>query len=151
RGKVITLLGGKGGTGVTSLALHLALQLTAEKRKCLLIDQHAALGDTCLYLGTGRHEYSIYELANNADRLAEELRRGFLLKHDSGLEVLDSPQTGDITNGSSPSALEHTLAFLAENYQFVVVDCPPGLTDGTLACISQSDHVAIVMTAELPS
>jgi pilus assembly protein CpaE len=47
--------------------------------------------------------------------------------------------------------VERTLAFLGETYPFVVVDCPPGLTDTTLACISQSDQVAIVMTAELPS
>jgi pilus assembly protein CpaE len=47
--------------------------------------------------------------------------------------------------------VEHTLAFLGETYQFVVVDCPPGLSDVTLACISQSDQVVIVLTAELPS
>jgi pilus assembly protein CpaE len=152
RGKVITLVGAKGGTGVTSLALHLALQLAQEgKRKCVLVDQHPALGDASLYLGTGRHQYSFYELASNAERLDEELLRGFLLQHSSGLHLLDSPEAVDAMHGASPSAVEHTLAFLADTYQFVIVDCPPGLTDGTRACISQSDQVAIVMTAELPS
>src|SRR6266478_5346504 len=69
RGRVITLVGSKGGTGVTSLALHLALELAQGKRKCLLVDQHPALGDASLYLGTGRHQYSFYELASNADHL----------------------------------------------------------------------------------
>ena len=152
RGKVITLVGAKGGTGVTSLALHLALELSHDgKRKCLLLDQHPALGDASLYLGTARHQYSFYELASNADHLDEELLRGFLLHHNSGLHLLDSPETVDAIHGVSPSAVEHTLAFLADTYQFVVVDCPPGLTEGTRACISQSDQVAIVMTAELPS
>src|SRR5713101_2583435 len=152
RGKVITLVGAKGGTGVTSLALHLALELAHEpKRKCLLVDHHPALGDASLYLGTVRHQYSFYELANNADRLDEELLRGFLLHHNSGLHLLDSPATVDAIHGAPPAAVEHTLAFLAETYQFVIVDCPPGLTEGTLASISQSEQVAIVMTAELPS
>jgi pilus assembly protein CpaE len=152
RGKVVTLIGAKGGTGVTSLALHLALELSHEgKRKCLLVDQHPALGDASLYLGTGRHQYSFYELAGNAERLDEELLRGFLLQHNSGLHLLDSPETVDAMHGASPSAVEHTLAFLADTYQYVVVDCPPGLTEGTRACISQSEQVAIVMTAELPS
>src|ERR1700722_6714613 len=45
RGKVISLVGAKGGTGVTTLALHLALELArGGKRKCLLVDQHPALG-----------------------------------------------------------------------------------------------------------
>ena len=152
RGKVITLVGAKGGTGVTSLALHLALELAhGGKRKCLLVDQHPALGDASLYLGMGRHQYSFYELASNAERLDEELLRGFLLQHNSGLHLLDSPETVDAIHGASPSSVEHTLAFLAETYQFVVVDCSPGLTDGTRACISQSEQVAIVLTAELPS
>src|SRR5215468_2805328 len=152
RGKIITLIGAKGGTGVTSLALHLALELTGQKqRKCLLVDQHPALGDASLYLGTGRHQYSFYELANNTDRLDEELLHGFLLQHPSGLHLLDAPETVDAVHKAPPSAVERTLAFLAEAYQYVVVDCPPGLTDSTLACISQSDQVAIVMTAELPS
>jgi pilus assembly protein CpaE len=152
RGKVITLVGSKGGTGVTSLASHLALELAREgKRKCLLVDQHAALGDVSLYLGTGRHQYSFYELASNADHLDEELLRGYLLHHNSGLDLLDSPETVDAIHGASPATVEHTLAFLADTYHFVIVDCPPGLTDGTRACISQSEQVAIVMTAELPS
>ncbi len=152
RGKVITLVGAKGGTGVTSLALHLALDLAHEgKRKCLLVDQHPALGDASLYLGTGRHQYSFYELANNSDRLDEELLQGFLLRHNSGLHLLDSPEIVDAIHGALPSAVEHTLAFLADIYQFVVVDCPPGLAEATLASITQSEQIAIVMTAELPS
>jgi pilus assembly protein CpaE len=132
--------------------LHLALELAADgKRKCMLVDQHPALGDVSLYLGTGRHHYSFYELASNTDRLDQELLQGFLLRHNSGLHLLDSPEAVDAVHGAPPSAVEHTLAFLAEAYQFVMVDCPPGLTDGTLAAIAQSDKVAIVMTAELPS
>jgi pilus assembly protein CpaE len=152
RGKVITLVGAKGGTGVTSLAVHLALELADEGRnKCLLVDQHPALGDASLYLGTGRHKYSFYELAGNRDRVDEDLLKGFLLHHDSGLQLLDSPETVDAIYGAPRSAVEHTLAFLAETYQYLVVDCPPGLTEGTRACIAASDQVAIVMTAELPS
>src|SRR5438552_18327699 len=114
RGKIITLLGSKGGTGVTSLALHLALELAADRqRNCILVDQHPALGDVSLYLGTGRHQYSFYELASNTDRLDQELLEGFLLHHDSGLHILDSPEAVDAMHGvAPPSAVEYTLAFL---------------------------------------
>src|SRR6202043_1482626 len=96
RGKVISLVGAKGGTGVTTLALHLALELApGGEGKSLLVDQHPALGDASLYLGTGNHQYSFYELANSADRLDEELLRGFLQHHNSGLDLLDSPGTID--------------------------------------------------------
>jgi pilus assembly protein CpaE len=67
------------------------------------------------------------------------------------LHLLDSSDAVDAIYGAPPSAVEHTLAFLADTYQFVVVDCPPSLTETTRACIAMSEQVAIVMTADLPS
>jgi len=152
KGRVITLMGAKGGTGVTSLAMHLALTLVQKnKQKCLLVDQHPALGDVSLYLGLSRHQYSFYELVHNMDRLDADLLQGFLLQHASGLSVLDSPEMIHAFPGASPDAIEHTLAFLADNYQFVVIDCPPGLTEDTCAAVRQSDRVAIIITPELPA
>jgi pilus assembly protein CpaE len=152
KGRVITLMGAKGGTGVTSLAIHLALTLLQKnQQKCLLVDEHPALGDVSLYLGLTRNRYSFYELVYNVDRLDADLLQGFLLHHGSGLSVLDSPEVIHAFPGASPEAIEHTLAFLAENYQFVILDCPPGLSEDTCAAIRQSDRVAILITPELPA
>jgi pilus assembly protein CpaE len=152
RGKVVTLVGAKGGVGVTSLALHLALTLVeAGQRKCLLVDQHPALGDASLYLGLSHHQYSFYELASNTERLDQELLQGFVLHHDSGLDLLDAPDAVDGMHIAPPSAVQYTVSFLAETYEFVVIDCPPALTEVTAACIAESDQIAIVMTAEMPA
>ncbi len=152
KGQIVTVMGAKGGTGATSLALHLALNLVQRhQQKCLLIDEHPALGDASLYLGLGRHQYSFYELVHNTDRLDADLLRGFLLRHSSGLDVLDSPESIDAFPHASPEAIEHTLSFLGENYQFVIIDCPPGLTEETGAAIRQSNRLAIVITPELPA
>lgn len=152
KGRVVTLMGAKGGTGVTSLALHLALSLVQKRqRKCLLVDQHPALGDLALYLGLGRHQYSFYELVHNMDRLDADLLQGFLLQHSTGLSVMDSPEAIHAFPNAASDAIEHTLAFLAENYEFVIIDCPPGLSEDTCSAIRQSDRLAIVITPELPA
>ena len=152
KGRVITVMGAKGGTGVTSLALHLALNLVhRHRRKCLLVDEHPAFGDASLYLGLRRHQYSFYELAHNTDRLDNDLLQGFLSQHASGLDVLDSPEAVHAFPNATSEAIEHTLAFLTENYQFVIIDTPPGLTEDTCAAIRQSDRLAIVITPELPA
>lgn len=151
-GRIVTLTGGKGGIGVTSLALHLAMNLVRRhKQKCMVVDLHHALGDASLYLGLARRKYSFYELVHNTDRLDTELLQGFVLQHESGLHVLDSSETIDGVAHVSPDAIEHTLAFLADNYQFVIIDCPPGIADDTSAAIRQSDQMAIVITPELPA
>jgi len=152
KGRVLTVMGAKGGTGVTSLALHLALNLVQRHQQtCLLVDEHPALGDVSLYLGLGRHQYSFYELVHNTDRLDNDLLEGFLAQHSSGLHVLDSPEAIHAFPHPSAEAIEHTLAFLAERYQFVIIDAPPGLTEETCAAIRQSDRVAMVITPELPA
>src|SRR5262249_39500662 len=79
------------------------------------------------------------------------LLQGFLLQHPSGLEVLDCPQ-GIQTYADTPAdSIEQTLAFLAENYQYVILDCPPGLSEDTCAAIRQSDRLEMIITAELPA
>ena len=151
-GKIVTIMGAKGGMGVTSLATNLALNLVLRhQQKVLLVDQHRALGDVSLYLGLARHQYSFYELVHNTDRLDEELLQGFILQHESGLHVLDSPEVLDSFPHASAEAIEHTLAFLAEHYQFVIIDCAPGINDDSAASIRQSDRVQIVLTPELPA
>lgn len=151
-GRIVTIMGAKGGMGVTSLATHLSLNLVQRhQQRVLLVDQHRALGDVSLYLGLARHQYSFYELVHNTDRLDEELLQGFILQHESGLHVLDSPEVLDSFPHASPEAIEHTLAFLAEHYQFVIIDCAPGITDDSAASIRQSDRVQIVLTPELPA
>ncbi len=152
KGRIITLMGAKGGAGTTSLAVHLALSLVERHHQsCVLVDQHPSLGEVALCLGLGRHQYSFYELVHNMDRLDAELLQGFLLQHPSGLHVLDAPQAMQAFNSTLPDAIEHTLAFLAESYQFVIVDSPPGLSEDTSAAIRQSDRLAIIITPELPA
>jgi pilus assembly protein CpaE len=152
KGKVVTLMGAKGGAGTTSLAVHLAMSLVQRHhQRCLLVDQHPALGEIALCLGLGRHQYSFFELVHNMDRLDAELLQGFLMKHPSGLDVLDAPQAIQAFDSTSADAIQHTLAFLAEDYQFIVVDAPPGLSEETCAAIRQSERLGIIITPELPA
>ena len=152
KGRVVTLMGAKGGTGVTTLALHLAMNLVQRHyQKALLVDQHPSLGDLAMYLGLSRHQYSFYELVHNMDRLDADLLQGFLLHHHSGLDLMDAPEAIHAFPDAAPDAVEHTVSFLAENYQIVVIDCPPGLTEDTCATIRQSDRLGIVITPELPA
>ena len=151
-GKVITLLGAKGGSGVTALAVHLAVFLSSlGKGKTLLIDYHARLGVVALYLGIDKHPYDFYELVNSAARLDVNLVRGFVVSHPSGLDVLASPSTFDVGKGISQKDTEYTLDFLKTIYDFIVLDCAPGLTDANVTPAQQADELFLVATPDVPS
>jgi pilus assembly protein CpaE len=152
RGKIITLLGAKGGAGVTTIAVHLSTFVARlSTHKTLLIDQHPGLGDTALYLGIDKHLYSFYELINNARRLDANLVQGFVVHHSSGLDVLASADAFDGAFGVAVLDVEFVLDFLKTIYDYTIVDCAPGLSGLNLATVQKSDEVWLVATPDVPS
>ncbi len=151
-GHILAFLGAKGGTGVTTLAIHLAAILARRySQKTLLVDLHPELGDASLFLALPKQQYHFYDLAENTHRLDGELLRGFLAHHSSGMDVLPAPDDFDMPRRAAPDAVERTLEFLRGQYRFVLVDCPLGLDDQKLAVIDHADHVYLVATPEIPA
>src|SRR5579859_4627423 len=151
RGKIITMLGAKGGSGVTTIAVHLSTFLAKLRGgRILLIDQHPDLGEIALYLGIDKHLYHFYELVSNIQRLDDKLVQGFVVHHSSGLDVLASPDaiTGVNVSGTD---VESTLEFLKTIYDYIVIDCAPGLNGLNLAAVQRSDEVWLVATPDVPS
>ncbi|MBZ5516332.1 MAG: response regulator [Acidobacteriia bacterium] len=118
-GQILAFLSAKGGTGATTLAIHLAAHL-AQARKTLLVDLHPDLGDASIFLALAKHQYHFYDLAENTHRLDAEFLQGFLARHRSGLEVLPAPDGVETTRHVSHEALQHILEFLRIHYDFVV-------------------------------
>ena len=149
-GKILSFFGAKGGVGTTTLAVHLAMNLVrSQGKKVLLIDNHAQLGHIVLYLGMDGSNHHFYDLVQNVSRLDQELLRGFIATHSSGLDVLSSP---DVYGGSwktDADAVERTLEFLSTQYDFVLLDCEASFEDINLAVIAFSNWIYLVATPEI--
>src|SRR6185437_3291460 len=151
QGKLITLMGVKGGVGTTTLAVHLSYSLAKRGKKVLLIDHHPELGEATLHLGLEHHNYGFYELACNLNRMDAELLQGVALKHESGLEVLASPEGIGMTPKTTPEAVQQTLRFLLRMYDYVVVDTNCSFDEQNLAILEASDEFNLIATPQLPS
>ncbi len=149
-GRLIALFGVKGGVGATTLAVYLATFLVRQHRKkVLLIDHHHQLGHVCLYLGLTENPYYFDELIRNVDRLDVELLTGFLTRHPSGLDVLPSPDTCAVRYSSSPHDMEHVLAFLRSEYDYVILDSSLETQNVNSTIIDSADEVYLVATPDV--
>ena len=150
KGKVITLIGAKGGAGVTALAVHLGTFVARTvSRKALLVDHHPDLGLGALYLGIDKVPYNFYELIENVQRLDAKLVQGFVVHHPSGLDLLASPGTFGTATEPAAQDVEYTLDFLKTMYDYTFVDCAPGLSPANVAAIRESDQVWLVATPDV--
>jgi pilus assembly protein CpaE len=149
-GKILSFFGAKGGVGTTSLAVHLAMFLVRSfGKKVLLIDNHPQLGHVVLYLGMDGSNHHFYDLVQNVSRLDQELLRGFIATHSSGLDVLSSPDVYGSAWKTDADSVERTLEFLSTQYDFVLLDCEASFEDINLAVVSFSNWIYLVATPEI--
>lgn len=151
RGRILVLLGARGGAGTTTLAVHLGSYLVRQhNKKALLLDAHRRFGHVSLYLGEDNASYHFYELVRNISRLDETLLQGFVIHHSSALDILPSPDFFDESSNVSLDDVQRTIRFLAEYYEFVLIDCPNGVHNLSETLIDCCDELYMVTTPDVP-
>ena len=151
-GKTLAFLGCRGGAGTTTLAVHLAMFLSRPfGKKVLIADQHRQLGHVGLYLGQDGANYDFYELVRNVGRLDQTLLSSFVSHHPTGLDILPSPSVLNGVPDISLDAVERALHFLAEVYEFVIIDSPRGIGDLNLVTIDCCDLLYLIATPDVPA
>jgi pilus assembly protein CpaE len=151
-GQLLAFLSTKGGTGATTLAIHLASHLARHhSRRTLLVDLHPDLGDAAIFLALTRHQYHFFDLAENTHRLDSDFLQGFVVRHASGLDVLPAPDGVDSPRHVPADAMHRILEFLRTQYEYVVVDCFPALTEEVMTVIDMADQLYLVATPEIPA
>lgn len=149
-GRLICFYGAKGGVGTTTLAVHLASNLVRRHRKrVLLIDHHHELGHVALYLGLKDNQYHFDELIRNADRLDADLMRGFVTKHNSGLDILASPDGCAPDHAGTPEEIQIVLSFLRTQYDYVLIDSSMSYKEILGPLLHASDEVVLVSTPDV--
>jgi pilus assembly protein CpaE len=142
-GKLISVLGPKGGIGKTVTSCNLSLCLTARRKRVVLVDLDLQFGDVALSLGLNP-QTTIYDLATSGGSLDQEKIDAYLMSHSSGLRVLAAPLRPDQADGVTTAFLNDVYAVLARSYDYVVIDTPPAFTAEVIATIDASTYVCMV-------
>jgi pilus assembly protein CpaE len=151
-GKVIAVFSLRGGIGVSTLAVNLAVGLSQVwNMPTALVDLDLVSGQSALMLNLSLRT----TLANVAElpdaEIDNDLLNRILLPHPSGVKVLAAPAQPQQRELIKAETISHVLTHLKENYQYVVVDAPHNFDDTTLAGLDVADAIVCLTTPELAS
>lgn len=146
-GRVVLVLGAKGGVGATTVAVNLAHAL-CQHAPTALLDLAAPQGETPIFLDL-EHAYTWADVAANIERLDVTYLESVMARHSSGLAVLPAPDFG---GGASldPGVLRQMLGLLRQAYAQVVVDAGTGQDEAALEALDLADDILLVLDLSLP-
>lgn len=148
-GKLLVFLGGKGGSGVTTVACNFAVALAQDcLRNTVLIDLDLPLGDAALSLGITT-QFSTADALLNVDRLDSNFFSKLLTKHSSGLSVLGAPGRFPQVPATNES-IGKLLAVARRDFDFVVVDAGSRFDLTDAEWFKQAETFYLVMQAGIP-
>ncbi len=150
--QTIAVVGTRGGSGSTTVAVNLAATLAGDPgHSVALVDLDLALGDCDIALDL-MAEHTLADLALNIDKLDLNYIKRSMLKHEpTGLSLLAHPlQMSDVTI-IQPAHVERILNLLRINYTHLVLDLSKGLSPIDLVSLDMADIILIVTQLELSS
>lgn len=145
-GKIISLLNHKGGVGKTTSTINIGAGMVELGKKVLLLDLDPQANLT-LSLGIPRQTNTIYEALRGECEL-EPYR--FKENLDVVISTLDlSGAEMELVNEAGREYLLRELFEpVKEDYDFIIIDCPPSLGLLTLNALAASDVVFIPLQTE---
>jgi len=148
KAEVIGIVSPKGGVGKTTLASNIGISLVKYyKKKVLAIDANVHTANLSMYLGM----YSTPSTLNDLVRSKYPLTQA-LYVHNSGLRVI--PASIGIESKKHPlsvKSLKKLLDQVRSQYDYIILDSPPGLHKDVRTIIKGSDRVLLVVTPDVPT
>ena len=152
-GRVIAIANQKGGVGKTTTSINLSASLAEKGKKVLLIDMDSQ-GNTTSGLGLEKNELdkTIYEVLRNEipieDTIVEiEECFGNLFLVPSNRNLAGA-EIELITLDNMQHILQRKLEPIKDNYDYVILDCPPALGMLTVNAMTASDSVLVPIQCE---
>lgn len=145
-GIVISLLNHKGGVGKTTSAINIGAGLVEVGKKVLLVDLDPQANLT-LSLGVPRQPVTIYEAIRGESELKPVQVKENLDVIISTLD-LSGAEMELINEAGREQILRELFEPVREEYDFIIIDCPPSLGLLTLNALTGSDYVIIPLQTE---
>lgn len=148
---VLTLANQKGGVGKTTTAVNLAAFLGKRKKKVLVIDLDPQGNATSgLGIGKGELDATIYDV------LVNDVDMNDIIWESSADNVFICPTNINLAGAeielvnvmSREQVLKNAIKPVRNDYDYILIDCPPSLGILTINALTASDGIIIPIQGE---
>ena len=149
-GKVISIANQKGGVGKTTTAVNLSTVLAKKGRKVLLMDADPQ-GNATSGLGVNKEQqFSIYDVLIEDIEVENTLQKTNVKNLDlcpSNINLAGA-EVQLVSMENREHRLKEKIDKIRDQYDFIIIDCPPSLGLTTLNSFTASDSVLIPIQCE---
>ncbi|MFZ9897949.1 MAG: AAA family ATPase [Gemmatimonadaceae bacterium] len=150
RGRIVAVFSQKGGMGVTTVAINLAVACAAVPRqRVALVDLGEDDPDIRLFLNLAP-AYDLTDLLARGDDVDGSVIASILTEHPSGVWVLPAAERGGRA-GLDPAAVAAMLGHLRAHFDVIVVDADSSRRPHVLAALDAAQRILLVTQLSLPA